>query len=57
MTRVRHSDLLNVRIAEELVDRVGQAAARQFMKPSEYVRRAVIDRLKADKMLADERVA
>jgi hypothetical protein len=57
MTKVRHSDLINIRVAHEIADRVGQAAAKQYMKPSEYVRRALIDRLRADKMLADERVA
>jgi hypothetical protein len=55
MTKVRHSDLLNVRCAQEIVDRVGQAAARQYMKPSEWIRRAVLAKLEAERMMPADR--
>jgi hypothetical protein len=47
-----YSDLLKARCQPEIVERVDQAAAAHFMRPSEYIRRAVIDRLQADGMLS-----
>jgi hypothetical protein len=46
-----YTDELKVRCRPELVERVGRAAAAQFMRPSEYIRRAVVDRLQSDGML------
>jgi hypothetical protein len=48
---VVYSDLLKVRCQPEIVERVNHAATAKLMKPSEYVRRAVIDRLAQDGML------
>jgi hypothetical protein len=45
---VRFSDKLVVRCPTELVERVDEAAAVNLMKPSEYVRRAVISALEAE---------
>ncbi|MGN8547816.1 hypothetical protein ACQPTN_24835 [Bradyrhizobium sp. 13971] len=42
------TDTLRVRCLPEVVESVDKAAAAKLMKPSEYVRRAVIDRLQAD---------
>ena len=53
MSDDRYTDLLKVRCRPELAQRVDQAAAAQFMRPSEYIRRAVIDRLQADGMLSN----
>jgi hypothetical protein len=50
---IRHSDTLQARCAPEIVKRVDEAAAKNFMKPSEYVRLAVIDRLKRDGALTE----
>jgi hypothetical protein len=43
MSADRYSDLLKVRCRPELVETVDRAAAAQFVRPSEYIRRAVID--------------
>jgi hypothetical protein len=51
MATVVHSALLQARCTPEIVNRVDKAAAFKFMKPAEYIRRAVIDRLAADGML------
>jgi predicted transcriptional regulator len=48
---VKYTCLLSVRCQSEVADRVDRAAAAKMMKPSEYIRRAVIDRLQADGML------
>ena len=53
---VRHNDLMKARCAPEIVNRVDQAAAAKFMKPSEYIRRAVIAHLEADGMLVTRAV-
>jgi hypothetical protein len=53
MSADHYSDLLKVRCRPEMVERVDRAAAAQFMRPSEYIRRAVIDRLQADGMLSN----
>ena len=53
MSADRYSDLLKVRCRPEMVERVDRAAAAQFMRPSEYIRRAVVDRLQADGMLSN----
>ena len=50
---VRHSDLLTIRCAPEILDRVDRAAAALFQRPSEYIRQALVDRLKHDGALAD----
>ncbi len=42
------SDLLRVRCPATLPPAIEQAAAQNLMTASEYVRRSVIDRLKAD---------
>ena len=52
----RYSDLIKVRCRPELAERVDQAAAAQFMRPSEYIRRALIDRLQADGMLSNRAI-
>jgi hypothetical protein len=52
MAKVQYTDVLTTRCLPEIVQRVDQAAAAQMMKPSEYIRRAVIDRLTADGMLS-----
>jgi len=49
---IRHSDTLQARCAPEIVERVERAAANNYMKPSEYVRLAIIDRLKRDGIIA-----
>ena len=51
MAAIVYSDLLKARCAPEIVERVERAAAAQLMKPSEYIRRAVVDRLASDGML------
>ena len=53
MSADHYSDLLKVRCRPEMVERVDRAAAAQFMRPSEYIRRAVVDRLQADGMLSN----
>jgi hypothetical protein len=45
---VRFSDKLVARCPTALVERVDEAAAVKLMKPSEYVRRAVLRALEAD---------
>jgi hypothetical protein len=50
---IRHSDTLHARCAPEIVKRVDQAAAKSFMKPGDYVRLAVRERLKRDGVLTD----
>jgi hypothetical protein len=45
---IRHSATLAVRCAPEILERVAEASAAKLTKPSEYVRRAVLDRLEAD---------
>ena len=52
MSADRYSDLLKVRCRPVLVETVDRAAATQFVRSSEYIRRAVIDRLHADGMLS-----
>ena len=53
MSADRYSDLLKVRCRPERVETVDRAAAAQFVRPSEYIRRAVIDHLRADGMLSN----
>ena len=45
---IRLSATLAVRCPPEVLERVSQVAAAKMTKPSEYVRRAVIERLEAD---------
>lgn len=45
---IRYTSQVSVRLAPEVMERVDETAAAKRMKPSEYVRRAVIDRLEAD---------
>ncbi|HXB77516.1 MAG TPA: hypothetical protein VNX23_08970 [Bradyrhizobium sp.] len=40
--------LVQFRVPEALADAIGSAAMRHFQSKSEYVRRSVIDRLRAD---------
>jgi hypothetical protein len=51
MSDDHYSDLIKVRCRPGLAERVDQAAAAQFMRPAEYIRRALVDRLQADGML------
>jgi hypothetical protein len=44
----RFTDSLRIRCPASLPAAIGTAAARNMMTPSEYVRRSVFDRLKAD---------
>ena len=45
---VRYSALLQLRVQPALPRDIDEAAAKQFTTPSEYVRRSLFDRLKAD---------
>lgn len=45
---VRYSDTLTVRCQPEVTALVDRAAHRKGMKPSEYVRRCVVERLEDD---------
>lgn len=44
----RYSDLLKLRVQPVLNKAIDRAAAENLMSSSEYVRRSVIDRLRAD---------
>ena len=44
----RFTELLRVRCPPTLPPVIERVAASQCMKPSEYIRRSVLDRLKAD---------
>ncbi|WP_173815900.1 ribbon-helix-helix protein, CopG family [Nitrobacter vulgaris] len=44
----RHTKLLQFRAPESLSEAIDAAAKREFQSKSEYVRRSVIDRLRAD---------
>jgi len=44
----RFPELLHVRCSEALPPLIERAAQRQCMTPSEYIRRSVFERLKAD---------
>jgi len=46
---IRHSATLAVRCPPEVLERIAETAAAKLTKPAEYVRRAVIDRLEADR--------
>jgi hypothetical protein len=50
-TAVRHSETLQVRAPSEIINRIDRAAKAKFMRPSEYIRRALIAHLEADGML------
>jgi hypothetical protein len=54
-TAVRHSETLQVRCPSEIVNRIEQAAKAKYMRPAEYIRRALISHLAADGMLPAER--
>lgn len=43
-----YNDLVRVRCPESLVKAVAKGAAKQMMTESEYVRRAMIEKLQAD---------
>jgi hypothetical protein len=45
---VRFSAMLAVRCQPEVLDALAVAAVAKLEKPSEYVRRAIIERLEAD---------
>jgi hypothetical protein len=45
---MRFTDSLRVRCPPSLPTAIDKAAAKRLMSPSEYVRRSIIDRLKAD---------
>ena len=44
----RFTDSLRIRCQPRLINAIDKAAARNLMTASEYVRRSVIERLKAD---------
>jgi hypothetical protein len=46
--QTKFGKLLQVRTPEVLSEAIEVAAARNLMTPSEYIRRSVIDRLRAD---------
>ena len=46
--RVRFPGLIKARCPANLPDAIEAAAHRQLMTPSEYIRRSVFERLKAD---------
>ncbi len=48
---VKYSKQIVFSCQPEVVERVDEAAAAKMMKSSEYIRRAIIDSLKADGML------
>ena len=47
-THVRFSELLRVRCPAALPAAIEKAATKNMMTASEYIRRSVVDRLKAD---------
>jgi len=52
--QVRFPAFLRVGAPEKLPEALAAAATRKFTTPSEYVRQAIIERLKADGLSIDE---
>lgn len=51
MSDIRYASQLTVRCLPEVAHGVDKAAAAKLMKPAEYIRRALVDRLQADGVL------
>lgn len=53
MSDIRYATQLTVRCQPEVAQGVDKAAAAKLMKPAEYLRRVIVDRLQADGMLSN----